>query len=117
MSAFSKLAARVQQAVEADQKKIGGMTFGASARLGLEELRQGVSLEGSVADQTATPYGMYGTQTPGEVAQARENEGTVHGPAESNDQASRSDPVSAARQAATASAAMTKDRDTGHGMG
>lgn len=57
---------------------------------------------------------MYGTQTPGEVADARKDEGTVHGPADADrDQA---DPVNAARQSAAASSSVTKDRDPSHGM-
>ena len=116
MSVLEKLAARVQHAIENDQKKIGGMTLGARARLDLDELRQAVVLDGSVADQTTTPYGMYGTRTPGEVADARKDEGTVHGPANAGQNQSGPDPVSAARQSAAASSSATKDRDSSHGM-
>lgn len=103
----------VRQFAEEDRKKIGGMSLGASARLGLEELRQAVALDGSVADRTQTPLGMYGTITPGEVSTAREDDGTVHGPKEAGeekDSAREADPVAAARQQAAASN-REKERD------
>ena len=73
---------RVQQFVEDDRRKWGGMTPGAMGRLGLAELRDAVSLGGNV--DPATPYGMYGTLTPGEVAAGRQDtpqEESVLGPA------------------------------------
>ncbi len=63
---------RVQQFIEADRKKWGGMTPGAMFRLGMAELREAFSMGGNVAQPT--PLGMYGTLTPGEVGAARENE-------------------------------------------
>src|SRR3954471_19508977 len=62
--------AGVQQFVEEDRKKIGGMTLGAMARLGLAEFREVFSPGGNIAQPT--PYGMYGTLTPGEVSSARD---------------------------------------------
>jgi hypothetical protein len=69
---LSRVAAGVKEFVEADKKKIGGMTFGAHMRLGLAELRAAAALGGNV--EQPTPLGMYGTMTPGEVGAARENE-------------------------------------------
>ncbi len=64
---------------EPAKAKIGEGSLNAFMRLGLAEVRQAVSLEGSVAQPT--PYGMFGQVTPGEVAQAREPErgATVYG--------------------------------------
>src|SRR3954468_5650171 len=64
--------AGVQQFVEEDRKKIGGMTLGAMARLGLAEFREVFSPGGNIAQPT--PYGMYGTLTPGEVSSARQDD-------------------------------------------
>jgi hypothetical protein len=69
---LSRAVAAVKEFVEEDRKKIGGMTLGAHARLGLAELRGAFSLGGNV--EQPTPLGMYGTLTPGEVGAARENE-------------------------------------------
>jgi hypothetical protein len=66
---------RVQQFLEADRKKAGGMTPGAMFRLGVAELREAVSMGGNVAQPT--PLGMYGTLTPGEVGAARDNDPKV----------------------------------------
>lgn len=66
------LGERVKRFVENDRKKIGGMTFGASARLGLAELREAFNLGGNIVQPT--PYGMYGTLTPGEVYTARKSD-------------------------------------------
>src|SRR3954447_11021771 len=66
------LVGRVQRFVEEDRKKIGGMTLGASLRLGLAELREAFSLGGNI--EQPTPYGMYGTLTPGEVASNRRDD-------------------------------------------
>lgn len=49
--------------------KIGEGHAAAMARLGLRELRGSVYPESNVAQQTE--YGLYGTRTPGEVAEAR----------------------------------------------
>jgi len=71
MDALKRLAERTGEMIEADQKKIGGLTLNAMTRLGLAEIRQAASLEGSVAQQT--PYGIWGAQmTPGEVSAARQ---------------------------------------------
>jgi hypothetical protein len=75
------VSAAVGRFVERDRQKIGGMSLGASARLGLAELRQAFTIEGSIADKTPTPLGMYGALTPGEISAARQ-ESTVHGPAQ-----------------------------------
>lgn len=69
---------RVGQFIANDRKKMGGMTFGASMRLGLAEIRElGNPAAGSVAQPT--PLGMYGTATPGEIGAARDStqEGSV----------------------------------------
>jgi hypothetical protein len=49
---------------------IGDGTLGAMARLGMQELRNAVSL-GPESVEAPTPYGMYGNITPGEVSQER----------------------------------------------
>jgi hypothetical protein len=49
------------------------MTFSAMWRLGWAELREAFSFGGNVAQPT--PYGMYGTITPGEVGSARDTRG------------------------------------------
>lgn len=113
---------KLSELIEADRKKVGGMTAGAMARLGLAELRQATALDGSVAANTPTPLGIYGTLTPGEVSAARQ-EGTVHGPAEASTgagagDAAEADPVQAARAQAAASATdreRERDRDRGAG--
>jgi hypothetical protein len=61
---------RVQQFIDNDRKKIGGMHLGAMLRLGLAELREAFSWPGGTIAQS-TPYGMLGTLTPGEVYSAR----------------------------------------------
>ena len=61
---------RVQQFIDNDRKKIGGMHLGAMLRLGLAELREAFSWPGGNIAQS-TPYGMLGTLTPGEVYSAR----------------------------------------------
>jgi hypothetical protein len=63
-------AAAVGELIEADRKKLCGMTLGSTVRLGLSELREAVSLESRIAQPT--PYGMWGTLTPGEVAAGRD---------------------------------------------
>ena len=50
--------------------KIGEGTFGAWLRTGLNELRNCFFPESNVA-QKHTEYGMYGTLTPGEIAETR----------------------------------------------
>lgn len=114
MGVLDELAGRVQRAVEADRKKIGGMTAGAMARQGLAELRQAVAVDGSVADQTPTQLGMYGTLTPGEVSAARQDEAAA---GEDREQAAtaEADPVARAQQAAAASGASADDRGRGAG--
>ena len=64
---------RVENMIEKDRQKWGGMTPGTMGRLGLAELREAVSFGGNVAQPT--PYGMYGTLTPGEVGAARDKDG------------------------------------------
>ena len=54
---------------EEEQQKIGAGHASAMARLGLRELRGSLYPESNVAQQTE--YGLYGTRTPGEVAEAR----------------------------------------------
>lgn len=54
---------------EDEQQKIGAGHASAMARLGLRELRGSLYPESNVAQQTE--YGLYGTRTPGEVAEAR----------------------------------------------
>jgi hypothetical protein len=61
--------------LEGDRKKLGGMTPGAMTRLGLAELREAVSLDSG--NEGSTPYGMYGTLTPGEVAAERRDDPQV----------------------------------------
>jgi hypothetical protein len=63
---------RVREFIEADRQKLGGMTLGAWMRLGLAELREVFSPGGNVTQQT--PYGMFGTLTPGEVAAGRQTD-------------------------------------------
>ena len=63
------LMAQFQQLLDDDRHKWGGMTAGAMGRLGLAELREAVSLDSG--NEAATPYGMYGTLTPGEVGEMR----------------------------------------------
>lgn len=50
--------------------KIGDGHLSAFARQGLKEVRSAIYPQSNVA--SPTEYGMYGTQTPGEVADARE---------------------------------------------
>jgi hypothetical protein len=64
------LGQRIADFLEADRKKLGGMSPGAYFRLGLAELREAFSFGGNIAQPT--PLGMYGTLTPGEVGTARE---------------------------------------------
>ena len=104
--------ARIEAFVENDKKKIGGMTFDAFGRLGLAELRQAVTLDGSIADRTPTPYGMYGTLTPGEVSAARQSEEGVHGPSDAGDERIH-DPLETVRR--TAAASSEKKREDGKG--
>ena len=54
-------------------RKIGTGHFTAMGRLGLRELRGAVYPESNVAQQPE--YGLYGTMTPGEVAEARRGDG------------------------------------------
>jgi hypothetical protein len=70
LSTVGQVAKAVGELIEADRKKLGGMTLGAHARLGLAELREAVSHDSSIAQ--STPYGMWGTLTPGEIAAGRE---------------------------------------------
>jgi hypothetical protein len=68
----------IQQFVESDQKKLGGMHAGAMLRLGLSEIREVFSWPGGNIAQP-TPYGMAGTLTPGEVYSARrDNDNAQH---------------------------------------
>lgn len=53
--------------------KIGAGHASAMLRQGLRELRSAVYPESNVA-QTVPEYGLYGTKTPGEVAEARRSE-------------------------------------------
>ncbi len=53
--------------------KIGEGHASAMLRLGLKELRGGLYPESNVAQQTE--YGLYGTKTPGEVAESRRGSG------------------------------------------
>jgi hypothetical protein len=52
-----------------DDPKIGAGHAAAMARLGLRELRGSLYPESNVSQQSE--YGLYGTQTPGEVAASR----------------------------------------------
>lgn len=52
-------------------QKIGAGHAAAMARLGLGELRGAIYPESNIAQQTE--YGLYGTRTPGEVAEARKS--------------------------------------------
>jgi hypothetical protein len=54
-------------------RKIGEGHAAAMARLGLRELRAAMYPSGNVAQQSE--YGLYGTLTPGEVAESRRNDG------------------------------------------
>lgn len=59
-----------------DQKKpqkIGAGHLSAMARLGLAELRSAMYTQSNVVQQHS-PYGVWGTKTPGEVMQDREGE-------------------------------------------
>ncbi len=69
---------------ENEQQKWGSEHAGAMLRLGLRELRGAVYPESNIAQQPE--YGVYGTKTPGEVAEARrgdsrdlEDESSNHG--------------------------------------
>ena len=50
--------------------KIGEGALDAAGRLGLSELRNGLYPESNIAEKHS-PYGVWGTLTPGEVAEAR----------------------------------------------
>lgn len=54
-------------------RKIGAGHGSAMFRQGLRELRGALYPDSNVAQQTE--YGMFGTQTPGEVAEARRDDG------------------------------------------
>ena len=54
-------------------RKIGEGHAAAMARLGLRELRAAMYPSGNVAQQSE--YGLYGTLTPGEVAESRRHDG------------------------------------------
>jgi hypothetical protein len=69
------LIARAQGFIQSDRQKWGGMSVGAHARLGLAELRQAVSLGGNV--EQATPFGMWGNVTPGEIAAGRQSDSSA----------------------------------------
>ena len=58
-------------------RKIGEGHAGAMFRQGLRELRGTLYPESNVAQQTE--YGMFGTETPGEVAEARKGDGREFG--------------------------------------
>lgn len=116
MGVLDELAGRVQRAIENDRKKAGGMTFGASARLGLAEIRLVAAMPGSVAEQTQTPLGMYGTLTPGEVSAARQEGGAADGvELEAVEAGASADPVSRGRESAGASG--PKGETGGKGVG
>lgn len=53
--------------------KMGSGHIGAMGRQGLRELRAAMYPESNVAQQAE--YGLYGTKTPGEVAESRRDEG------------------------------------------
>lgn len=53
--------------------KIGDGHASAMGRQGLQELRNALYLESNVAQQPE--YGLYGTRTPGEVAESRRDDG------------------------------------------
>ncbi|MCA9047676.1 MAG: hypothetical protein KDA89_03045 [Planctomycetaceae bacterium] len=57
--------------------KWGGSHAGAMFRQGLRELRAAMYPESNIAQQTE--YGIFGTKTPGEVAQGREGNGREFG--------------------------------------
>lgn len=112
---FQQTAARAQQALEADRKKIGGMHAGGMARQGLAELRQAVSFDGTIAQPTV--HGIFGVSTPGEVAAARQDDGNVYG-ADSNNVESLSaqdSPLSSAQRQAASSGGSVRQRD-GQGL-
>ena len=54
-------------------RKAGAGHLEAMARLGLRELRAAMYPNGNIAQQSE--YGLYGTLTPGEVAESRRNDG------------------------------------------
>ena len=54
---------------DSESSKIGAGHAAAMARMGLAELRQAAYPESNVAQQAE--YGLYGTRTPGEVAESR----------------------------------------------
>ena len=58
---------------DAPQPKIGAGHVSAMARQGLKELRGALYNDSSVAQQPE--YGIWGTKTPGEVAEARRDDG------------------------------------------
>jgi len=58
-------------------RKIGEGHAGAMFRQGLRELRGAIYPESNVAQQTE--YGIFGTKTPGEVAQDRKGDGREFG--------------------------------------
>jgi hypothetical protein len=112
-NAMESLSSTIKQMIENDRQKIGGLTFGASARLGLEELRQAVSLDGSISDQTQTPLGVYGTLTPGEISAARQMSSEAEHPSGDTRTANtEADPVQAAQQQAQATS-QSEPRDHG----
>lgn len=113
MSAFERLAGRVQAAIENDRKKIGGMHAGAMARQGLAELRQAASLEGTVAQPAG--MGLYGTITPGEVSMARQEASPAEVKQDQTPDATEADPVRAAREQAAASATPGREVEKGAG--
>jgi hypothetical protein len=53
-------------------RKIGGTHMSGMARLGLREIRAMTYAESNIAQETE--YGIYGTQTPGEIADSRRQE-------------------------------------------
>jgi hypothetical protein len=59
-------------AKEIRETKIGAGHASAMARLGLKELRSAAYPESNVAQPSE--YGLYGTRTPGEVAEARRSD-------------------------------------------
>ncbi len=63
-------------------RKIGEGTLAATARLGLDEARNGLYSDSNIAAKHA-PYGMWGTPTPQEVTEShRPSDDTVHGRAD-----------------------------------
>jgi hypothetical protein len=59
---------------DSPEPKIGAGHLSAMARLGLREMRGAMYPESNVAQPNAE-YGLYGTRTPGEVAEARRLDG------------------------------------------